>query len=117
MIDEIEMYVLEKVGVNFEVIMERFSNNTNVYLSFVNKFSQDKSYAMFLEYLNKGDIEKAADQIHNIKGLSGNLGFNKLYLVCDKILYKLRNDSQEGLEEMVNELKTDYEEVITIINK
>lgn len=116
MIDEVEMYILEKVGVNFEVILERFSNKTNVYLSFVNKFSKDKSYTSFLEYYKKGDYVNAANHIHNIKGISGNLGFKKLYDTSEQVLEKLRRNNTDGLNEMVITLQNEYEHVITLIN-
>lgn len=117
MIDEVEMYILEKAGVDLEIVLERFSNNTGVYLKFVNKFAQNKSYSLFLEYLKNGERQKAADELHNIKGLSGNLGFDKLFAITDKLMYKLRSEEKDEFEEILAEFCKQYEDVIDIINK
>lgn len=107
---------LEKVGVDYNLVMERFLDNSDVYLKFVKKFSNNKDYNSFLKNIQICDYKKAADEIHNIKGIAGNLGFEKLFNICEKVYSYLNANNYDELYELLEELNKKYRDVIDIIN-
>lgn len=113
--DDSAIYMLEKVGVNFEIIMERFSDNTAIYLSFVRKFCNDDTYSLFVQYIKNKDYEKAADKIHEIKGIAANLGFKNLCNISEEIFSCISKREWDYLDELLEILKKDYEDIRNII--
>src|SRR5205085_9855251 len=60
------------------------------------------------EALSAKDIRKVGSLAHKLKGSSLNLGAEVLAETCRIIELKSRNNDQEGLEELVNKLTSEF---------
>lgn len=70
-----------------EFAISQFSGNQSLLQQILEKFIQQyQSFDRLLEeHLKQQDFNAAKQQIHTIKGVSGNLGMNVLHLACKKV--------------------------------
>lgn len=69
---------LELAGVDYEMTLNRFSNNAMLLERFVKKFPNDKTFEELDAAVGDkryGDVERSA---HTLKGIASNLGFQYL---------------------------------------
>ena len=72
---------LQGLGVDIEETLERFVENEALFFRCLNKLEDDKNYSLLCEAIEEGtDAQKAFDAAHALKGVSANLGLNKLLL-------------------------------------
>lgn len=70
---------LEALGVNLEITLPRFLDNEEFYLRMLGKFV-DEPYVRDIEIgLENEDYEAAFRACHSLKGVSVNLGLDRLY--------------------------------------
>jgi HPt (histidine-containing phosphotransfer) domain-containing protein len=67
--------------------------------------------------INEGDAEKAHGASHSLKGSSGSLGLEKLFELAKSIDDKDRQGILDGLDEMVKELRREYELFLSTVEK
>jgi len=80
----------DKIGVDKEETLRRFSGNTELMERFIKKFPEDTTFNELQEALkakNWTDIENTA---HTLKGVSGNLGFHELYTLSAALVTAIR---------------------------
>ena len=65
-----------------------------------------------IDALNSGDVEKAHEKAHSIKGSSGSIGLDELFELSKKIDDQARNNSLNGLDKLAQDFKQKYENVI-----
>ena len=63
--------------------------------------------------LSSNDAESAHDRAHSIKGASGNLGLNDLFVLAKEIDDRACNNSLEGLNDRLNDFNIKFERLIT----
>ena len=71
----------------------QFSGNQSLLVKILGKFIyqyQDFD-ALITEYLQQQNFEAAKQQVHTIKGVSGNLGMKALHNACNQLEMKLNN--------------------------
>jgi HPt (histidine-containing phosphotransfer) domain-containing protein len=71
----------------------QFSGNQSLLVKILGKFIyqyQDFD-ALITEYLHQQNFEAAKQQVHTIKGVSGNLGMKALHNACNQLEMKLNN--------------------------
>lgn len=107
---------LESVGVDIPIAVERLVNNETLLLQFLKKFPQDSSYQLFQEAMRQKDFEEAANAIHNLKGLCGNLSIMPLYEAVCAELDLLRKGDYETAMEYVPEIEERYGKTLDILN-
>lgn len=97
----------EVVGGNYEDTVTRLMNE-NMVKKFVGIFVGDKSYENFIIDYNAGKLEDAFRDIHTLKGLSLNLGFDTLSNICVIVTDALRDGKNDVTDDMLNHLETTY---------
>ena len=108
---------LTAVGVDYDSALERFMGKENLYQKFLIKFLDDKNFQSLGKALKDKDIEEAFKCAHTIKGLSGNLGLNKLSDSVVPLVEALRAGNLKGTDDMFAELKKVYEDICGVICK
>lgn len=83
---------------------------------FVLKFLNDKSYDLLCESLKAEDYGEAFRAAHTIKGVCQNLSFTKLYASSDQLTEALRSGWSAKAEELVKQVKADYEQTVEAIH-
>lgn len=101
-----------QINENFEVILSRFFSAERV-KKYVRMFAQDESYKNLLITLENKDYETAFRMVHTLKGVSANLGFDRLYSLSSVLTELLRNKQYDAdLETPLNNIKEEYERII-----
>jgi HPt (histidine-containing phosphotransfer) domain-containing protein len=77
--------------------LNQFSGNQSLLVQILGKFIQQ--YQLFdtllAEHLKQEDFHAAKQQIHTIKGVSGNLGMKALYQECKKLEVSLNDQANK----------------------
>lgn len=103
-------------GVDYEVTIERFANNLDMYIKFLNKFCDDKNFIALQESVKNKDFKNMLTHVHTLKGITGNLGLTKLYNICSDMTYQLRTDKGEQAMILAVDLEKEYANITQAIN-
>ena len=107
---------LEALGVDIEETMERFVENESLFFRCLNKLQDDKNFALMCEAIEEGtDARKAFDAAHALKGVSANLGLNKLFSELRVITEVFRAGSMDYDTDNLERLKAAYKEALDTI--
>lgn len=107
--------IFDPIGFDEVEVLARFGNNQAMMWSFIKKFPKDETFAAIerayvgLDYLG---IERAA---HTLKGISGNLGFKKLYESCDSLVQCVRQGDTDLVNTKFELLKAEYTAVLGVL--
>lgn len=97
--------------------IRRMGGNEKAYLKVLTKF-QENSRDLLEEIMyesNQGNIETVLPLLHQFKGVAGNVGFTKGFLISQKIEKALKEGKEESLEE-IDTLKEVVERGVRQIN-
>lgn len=75
---------------------------------FVLKFLDDGSFDDLVDGLNKHDYDKAFRGAHTLKGLAGNLGFDRLAASSSRLCERLRAGYDDTVPGLMAETSGDY---------
>lgn len=106
---------LQDAGVDVDCAVKRFGDNSALYEKFLMKFPDDDNFEKAVEAFRIKNWSELEISVHTLKGVSGNLGFDRLYNVCSKIVLLLRENRQGEIEKPFAEMKAAYEEIIRIL--
>lgn len=101
----------KNINGDYEDVMLRLPNDDMV-RRFIKRFVNDNTYSELLCAIEKGDIKASFEAAHKLKGIVANLAFSELYKVTSLLCDQLRNLDAQADIELVDELKSAYEEVI-----
>lgn len=106
--------VLQGLGCDMEDIMTRFLDDEEFYLSCFDSIIQDTKFEELKKYIIAGDVSKAFECAHTLKGLIANTGLSSLGSIMVEIVETLRDGSLEGLSEKCNELYKEREKYLAV---
>ncbi len=89
---------LEKIGVNTEEVLARFSGNEMLMKKFILKFAEDKAFPDTKAAIAAGDKKAIELSAHTLKGVSGNLGFTALYEASAALVNAVRAGEDEKIQ-------------------
>jgi two-component system, sensor histidine kinase and response regulator len=98
-------------GINLDIGLENAAENKKLYLKLLKMFKQrlDNDAIQVAGLIKKHKIKRAYEIVHNIKGVSGNLGAEKLSKVSSEILHSIEGikegDQGQLLKEFNNSVK------------
>jgi HPt (histidine-containing phosphotransfer) domain-containing protein len=94
--------------------LNQFSGNQSLLLKILEKFVQQYQHfeTLLVEHLQQKDLHAAKQEVHTIKGVSGNLGMKALHHACKEFEENLTHKATEhSLEEF---LKT-FKQTLTLV--
>ncbi len=106
-----------------ENTLAKLNNSYDVYVKILKQFSTNyrDMYDVIEKYVKQKDIKNLSSKIHEIKGVSGNIGATRLYdklVIMDILVRKDDNiPSPKLLEEFKDELKNVLKEIDTLGEK
>jgi HPt (histidine-containing phosphotransfer) domain-containing protein len=106
---------LRQNGVDTEGALRRFVGNTQLYGKFLKSFRDDENYSQIAPAFDRGDYEAALTAVHTLKGISGNLGMNRLFAACSRTVELIRAGENEKAAGSCTEVKEAYEEICSLI--
>lgn len=89
---------LEENGTDVDTVLKRFMGNEALYMKFLMKFLDDKSYQSLLENIENRDFEEAFKSAHTLKGVTANLGIEPVCAAATRITDMLRNKKPEEVD-------------------
>lgn len=107
-----EMYAA--IDSNYEKVLSRLMKDTLI-IRLVKKYLDDTNYEKLSENIGKKNYEDAFTAAHTLKGITSNLGFDKLAESSSAITEALRASEYGQLDEMLAKVKADHEEVVASI--
>ena len=105
------------IGTEYQTTLERFCSDENMLRMFVMSFPDDSTYQNLeaaVDALNYTEIESHA---HALKGVSANLGFNKLQNACSEVVLCVRQQKLENIPPSFQRVKEAYQNIIDEIQK
>ncbi len=108
---------LNKLGVNTNEALQRFSGNSALYERMIGKFPAAAHGLEVLKFLEEGDYATALENAHTLKGVTGNLSLTPLYKGYTEIVNLLRANDPEKAKEILLELIPVQVNIIECIEK
>ena len=101
-------------GINHEAGMGRVMGNQALYEKLLRGFYQDQSDDLltFQDSLEQRNWQKARLTVHSIKGASGSLGAEPLYLAATRLEHALRSQDQLPDQELIDQFVQAFGEVM-----
>ncbi|MCH5267964.1 MAG: Hpt domain-containing protein [Lachnospiraceae bacterium] len=107
----------EAMGGDYEDVKGRLLTDARVE-KYLIKFKDANDIQKVVDSLEEQDYESAFRHVHNIKGLSLNLGLSKLRNSSDVLCEELRGGKPEGdISSLLDDMKKDFDATIAAINQ
>ena len=104
------------MGNDYDGVLSRFRNESLIE-KFTIKFLSDPSYENLRRSLEKGNASDAFLAVHTLKGISQNLGFQKLYETSCLLTEALRGGRLHKDNRLMQQVQKAYEETVSVIRK
>lgn len=108
---------LQALGVNTHEAVERFNNNSALYVKMLGKFTGAVEGLEVMPYLESGDLEKAVTNAHTLKGVTGNLSLTPLYKAYTDIVALLRANDPDKAKQILSDILPVQSDIIACIEK
>ncbi|SCW50981.1 Hpt domain-containing protein [Ruminococcaceae bacterium YRB3002] len=82
---------LKAYGANTEAALSRLMGNETFYLALVPRIFEDKNFEVLSSAIAEGDLDKAFDAAHSLKGVLGNLELTPILQPMIEITELLRH--------------------------
>lgn len=79
-----------KQYVDLDGALTRVRGNKKLYRRMLGLFTQSTEFAALEESLSQGDLTKAGEYAHSIKGMTGNLTLTKVFETSTQLMNELR---------------------------
>lgn len=106
----------KKINADYQDVIRRLASK-EIVDRIVIKFKEDQTFNNLQEALKQKDYKEAFRFVHTLKGTSANLGFTKLYESSNILTESLRNDVFDNLEKEYENVRKDYQEIITFLTQ
>lgn len=104
----------EVIGGDYEDIVHRMMGEARV-KKYIKKFPENTTYSKLYENMKIKDYENAFLEVHNLKGMSMNIGVAELTEVCSELTEALRDGPKGDVDGLFEAVKETYEKVVGLI--
>lgn len=107
----------QKLGGDFLQVQKRLPS-ANLVKRFITKFLDDRSFSDLCQAMQDGQREEAFRAAHTLKGVSANLGFDRLSESAGRLTELLRPETDtisEGCALLLEEVERDYALTVSAI--
>lgn len=102
----------EEYGGDYDSVMERFMSNEKMYIKIFNMLFQDDNLQKLSCAIECGDLDKAFEAAHTLKGVAANLGLTPYYQTICSIVEPLRSREPRGdYPALYQNILTDFKKV------
>ena len=106
----------EKMGGDYADVLKRLTRVERIE-KFLMRFLEDTTFEALCEAIAAEDDFEVFRMIHNLKGVSQNLGFTKLYLASNAMTEAVRGGKRLEDESLFQEVKKAYKETLDVIKE
>lgn len=107
----------EKLDIDYDNVLLKFGNNEILYKRFLKKFLEDETYYELEKSWNVKNYDELEKSAHTLKGVSANLGINRLFELTSKIVQAVRMETYDNMEETYKKLEEEYRLTKEMINE
>lgn len=107
----------EKLDIDYDNVLLKFGNNEILYKRFLKKFLEDETYYELEKSWNVKNYDEVEKSAHTLKGVSANLGINRLFELTNKIVQAVRMETYDNMEETYKKLEEEYRLTKEMINE
>lgn len=106
-------------SLNMKTGLAQVMNDPALYMdllmSFVKKYNTWPED--ILSALEKRDLKEGRQLVHTLKGVSGNLGMEKLFSLCVRLELHIRGNEIEAIQQLLNEVQEETKLVCDFLHK
>ena len=114
--DQATRTLLKETGMDVDDTLARFGGNEALLMKYVRRFPADPSFAALEQALQSGDHEATQTACHTLKGVSGTLGLQSLYVACAELMADLRTRNQAApMPARVQSVKAAYQQALKTV--
>ena len=108
---------LAEYGIDYTDAMDRMGGNGDLYKKLALKYLDDGNYEALVAAMDVADYDDAYKAAHSLKGVAGNLSFNKLFELASTVSGALFQGEYQAVEPLMPALKEANEKVIEGLTK
>ena len=108
---------VDRKVLDYETGLGRFMGKETLFVKFLMKFVDDKSFQSLKEQIENGECEEAFKAAHTLKGVADNLAFDELAMVAGDITEALRAQKLEEAIKQLPVLEEAYKKVQELLVK
>lgn len=108
---------LKEIGVDVDKTISRFMDNSEIYITFLKRFPDEDRITPIKAAAAEHDTEMLAEKAHKLKGVTANLGMNRLSEAAEAIVKKAKNGIADGLDEDITLAERLSEEICRVIRE
>lgn len=111
-------FKLHSAGVNVNSALARLGNDKAMYEGLLRDFIRDDHFVKLCEAVAAKDVNEAFSNAHALKGVAGNLSFDRLSALIGPVVEKLRTKDAGIMDEVAEDMvavKAAYEQIIAAI--
>ena len=110
---------LAEAGLDCTEMIEKFMDSETMFLKFFKKFFEaaDGVVKELSAAVETDDIPAIENRAHALKGLSGNIGLNGVYVPARKIVDDVRAEKYGSYKADLQQLKAAYEKAYSVSRK
>ena len=114
--DQATRTLLKETGMDVDDTLARFGGNEALLMKYVRRFPADPSFAALEQALQSGDHEATQTACHTLKGVSGTLGLQSLYVASAELMADLRTRNQAvPMPARVQSVKVAYRQALDTV--
>ena len=111
---------MDRLGVHTQEALSRFMNNEKLFLSFVCQLPDKLNLTRIRQGLDAEDEKTFYMNVHNLKGLAGNLSIEPIYDCAQAILVEFRSSkfkNKAKLYALIREAESESESLAALIQQ
>lgn len=108
---------LEAAGIDVEEALGRFMDNEELMLRFLLRFPQDENFALLRQALEQGDVRRAFEAAHTLKGVAGNLSVTGVFRQTGRLVELLRAGDLAAASAAMPELEAEYDRAVRALRE
>ena len=111
----ITIEALNNYGADTKTGLERCMNNESFYFTLIGMAVNDDKFGMLKEAISNGDLDKAFEAAHALKGTTGNLSLDPIYVPVCEITELLRSRTEMDYSELIGTILEKKDELKAMV--
>jgi len=107
--------LLINAGIDCKVGIGRCMGNEALYSRLLSRMLDDTNVPRTRAFLAEQDYEGAYARLHELKGVSGNLGMDRVFEISSAMLRLMRENDYENLSQHIDDLEIAFNDAIVAI--
>lgn len=101
----------DELGVDSDEVSARFVGNMDLATRCTKKYIEDATFSQLEKAISENDYNGIEIAAHTLKGVAGNLGFNEVERIGQKMVSDIRAGSYEDLKSDFDQLEIQQQRI------